>query len=667
MSDQTATIDREEARRVEADARRPGPKFTHASGSRPLDGYTIKRGVGVGGFGEVYFATSDGGKDVALKRIQRNLDVEMRGVRQCLNLKHANLVSLFDIKYDDHGEGWVVMEYIAGESLAQVLDRNPNGLPESEVRRWFRGLVEGVAYLHDYGIVHRDMKPANVFLDGEVVKIGDYGLSKFISCSRRSGQTESVGTFHYMAPEIGKGVYGKEIDIYALGIILHELLTGRVPFDGETGNEIIMKHLTAEPDLNAVREPYRSVIRRALLKDPEQRFSNAAEMLVALRFDDRSAPPDDVLFIGPETVPEPVSADMKFGPMREIPPRRSPSVIPVAVPVATSDQPAEPIAAAVRGSVQQARNWWDNAGFSGPVRVLLAIGAGILLLVNSEWLLPLAIALGAMYLVYYGVRSLVLALAGPPVPVARSANESPVAGVPVATPVRGEPPRQQNLRRRLNRREIVRQHLAERPASDRLTELFGSLLVSVVITLVLTLVMLIVGNQSLTGGVRTGTFFAWFAMTAIAGAWTVLVLGKLWEDSDGEAVQRRFVLLVGGLAVGALACFASDLLLLDLPSYGALRVGSAAGGTFYTAEGAPRLAAFLAYFGGLFLLLRWWHQADPARDSRLSVMSTGGCVLAAWILHQVWQMPQPWSVMLAATISIAVQMSAPWVNPKKLA
>ena len=69
-------------------------RFAHASGSRPLEGYTIKRGIGIGGFGEVYFALSDAGKEVALKRIQRNLDVELRGVRQCLNLKHINLISL---------------------------------------------------------------------------------------------------------------------------------------------------------------------------------------------------------------------------------------------------------------------------------------------------------------------------------------------------------------------------------------------------------------------------------------------------------------------------------------------------------------------------------------------------------------------------------------------
>ena len=88
----------------------PPSRFTYASGSRPLEGYTIKRGVGRGGFGEVYFATSDAGKEVALKLIRRNLDVELRGVTQCLNLKHPNLLSLYDMQHDDQGDTWVVME-----------------------------------------------------------------------------------------------------------------------------------------------------------------------------------------------------------------------------------------------------------------------------------------------------------------------------------------------------------------------------------------------------------------------------------------------------------------------------------------------------------------------------------------------------------------------------
>src|SRR5688572_23386021 len=253
-------------------------KFLYASGARPLEGYTVKRGIGRGGFGEVYFATSDAGKEVALKHVERNLEVELRGVSQCLNLKHVNLINLYDVRHDEQGDAWVVMEYVAGASLKYVIDRNPNGLTIDQLLHWFGGHAAGTAYLHDHGIVHRDLKPGNVFDDPGVVKIGDYGLSKFISCSRRSGQTESVGTFHYMAPEIGRGIYGKEIDVYALGIILYELLTGRVPFDGESSHEIIMKHLTAMPDVSPLPEKLRPIVQRALFKDPEKRYRSVAEM-----------------------------------------------------------------------------------------------------------------------------------------------------------------------------------------------------------------------------------------------------------------------------------------------------------------------------------------------------------------------------------------------------
>ena len=183
-------------------------RFLYRTGDTPLDGYTIKRGVGHGGFGEVYFATSDAGKEVALKLIRRNLDVELRGVRQCLNLKHANLISLYDIRTDAAGDEWVVMEFVAGDSLEDAIDRHPNGMPVEDALAWFRGIAAGVGHLHRSGIVHRDLKPGNLFLErtvgeaprAEDVRIGDYGLSKFISTSRRSGQTESVVTVHYMAP-----------------------------------------------------------------------------------------------------------------------------------------------------------------------------------------------------------------------------------------------------------------------------------------------------------------------------------------------------------------------------------------------------------------------------------------------------------------------------------
>src|SRR5688572_27575599 len=172
----------DEAQRDEVqldEAQRPraaAMKFTHPSGSRPLEGYTIKRGVGRGGFGEVYFATSDAGKEVALKLIRRNLDVELRGATQCLNIKHPNLIGLYDIRTDEMDDQWIIMEYVSGESLEDVIERHPNGMPVELMSAWMRGICAGVAYLHDHGIVHRDLKPGNIFIDEGIVKIGDYGL-----------------------------------------------------------------------------------------------------------------------------------------------------------------------------------------------------------------------------------------------------------------------------------------------------------------------------------------------------------------------------------------------------------------------------------------------------------------------------------------------------------
>ena len=102
-------------------------RYTFGSGARPLDGYTIKRAIGRGGFGEVYYATSDSGKEVALKLILRNLDVERRGVVQCMNLKCPNLLTIYDLKTNDAGDTFVVMEYVAGPSLASVLAQHPDG------------------------------------------------------------------------------------------------------------------------------------------------------------------------------------------------------------------------------------------------------------------------------------------------------------------------------------------------------------------------------------------------------------------------------------------------------------------------------------------------------------------------------------------------------------
>lgn len=279
-------------------------KFTHKSGTKPLPGYTIKRGIGWGGFGEVYYAISDGGKEVALKLVQRHLEVELRGISHCLNLKHPHLVSLYDVIQNDKGESWVVMEYLAGQSLQDRLEAANGAIKFEECVHWLNGIARAVDFLHEQGIVHRDLKPGNVFSENDIVKVGDYGLSKFISASRRSGQTQSVGTVHYMAPEISTGNYGKSVDIYAAAVMAYEMLTGDVPFDGETAGEVLMKHLTAEPNLSRIDAQFRPIFAKALAKDPAHRFGSVAELVAAILAVARGDKPDASEQLAPTPSPK---------------------------------------------------------------------------------------------------------------------------------------------------------------------------------------------------------------------------------------------------------------------------------------------------------------------------------------------------------------------------
>src|SRR5438874_1775291 len=256
--------------------------FQYKNGDRPLDGYTIQRAAGRGGFGEVYYALSDSGREVALKVVQGYEQIELRGISQCMNLKNPHLVTIFDVKYNDQGRPFVIMEYVAGPSLRQLLDESPAGLGTQKAAFFLREIAKGLTFLHECGIVHRDLKPGNIFYENGYVKIGDYGLSKAISTSQHSGQTVTVGTVHYMAPEVGAGKYDRGIDIYALGACLYEMLTGTPPFLGATPSEILMKHLSAEPDCAGIPEPFCTVIKRAMAKDPAVRYQSVQEMVEAV-------------------------------------------------------------------------------------------------------------------------------------------------------------------------------------------------------------------------------------------------------------------------------------------------------------------------------------------------------------------------------------------------
>jgi len=254
-------------------------RYRYQHGDHPLEGYTIQRAAGRGGFGEVYYALSDSGREVAIKAVQNYEQIELRGITQCMNLKSPHLVTIFDVKYNDRGQPFVIMEYVSGPSLRTLLTESPGGLGKQKAAFFLREIAKGLSYLHECGIVHRDLKPGNIFYENGYVKVGDYGLTKAIGATRHSGHTITVGTVHYMAPEIGAGKYNFGIDIYALGVLLYEMLTGEVPFAGESPAEILMKHMSAEPELKNIEEPFAGVIKKALAKDPDERYQSVQEMV----------------------------------------------------------------------------------------------------------------------------------------------------------------------------------------------------------------------------------------------------------------------------------------------------------------------------------------------------------------------------------------------------
>jgi len=268
------------------------------AGDRPFPGMQIVHPVDRGGFGEVYAGVTDQGKQVALKWLWRNPAVELRGVRECLNIRHPHLVQVFDLKETTDGHTWVIMEWVNGVSLAGWIEVNPNGVGVPQVAAWICQLAGALDDLHARGVVHRDLKPANVFVEEGQIKLGDFGLAKQVWPSSMAPHSECVGTVHYMAPEVARGEYSAASDVYSLAVLAHELLSGRRPFEGETPAEVLMRHLTEDPVLDQLPSGLRGLFSKALSKAPQERPVSAGEFARALQSLAESIPVAPV-----ETVP----------------------------------------------------------------------------------------------------------------------------------------------------------------------------------------------------------------------------------------------------------------------------------------------------------------------------------------------------------------------------
>jgi serine/threonine-protein kinase len=282
----------------------PGAVAGYAAAGTVVDGkYTVERVLGEGGMGVVYLAHDvHTGIPVVLKAVRSELahreDVRERTLsegRALARIDHPNVVRLNAVV----AEGamlWLVMQYIDGESLEAHLGRlNAAGqrMALPEVVRVFRQICLGIAAAHREGLIHRDLKPANVLLrhkDG-VAKVGDFGIAKAEEDARAGrGVTKGIiGSLWYMSPEQvrGRRDLDKRVDVYALGVVLYEMLTGRVPFDAESQFEVMRLHAEAPLPLVAsqrqdVPAALDAFVARATAKDREERYGSAEELLAAL-------------------------------------------------------------------------------------------------------------------------------------------------------------------------------------------------------------------------------------------------------------------------------------------------------------------------------------------------------------------------------------------------
>ena len=253
--------------------------------------YLIIRKLGSGGMANVYLAhDQELGRRVAIKilddrhaRDEQFVERFRREAQNAAGLSHPSIVSIYD-RGEAEGTYYIAMEYVEGRTLKELLvARGPS--PLGIAIDYTRQILSALRFAHRTGIVHRDIKPHNVIVDGEGrVKVMDFGIARAGAASQMTEAGSIIGTAQYLSPEQARGApVDQTSDLYSTGIVLYELLTGGVPFTGETPVEIAMKHLSQVPAAPSTHRPeiprdLDYVALRALAKDPADRYHSAEEM-----------------------------------------------------------------------------------------------------------------------------------------------------------------------------------------------------------------------------------------------------------------------------------------------------------------------------------------------------------------------------------------------------
>lgn len=257
--------------------------------------YKILQLIGGGGMSNVYLAHDIIlNRDVAIKILRYDFsneeDLHRRFQREALSatsLTHPNIVTVFDVG-DDEDMHYIVMEYIKGKTLKQYIQEF-SPLSAARSVHIMKQLTSAMAHAHENGIIHRDIKPQNILMDEEGnVKITDFGIATSLGATSYTQTNTVIGTVHYLSPEQARGgVATMKSDIYALGIVLYELLTGELPFSGESAVSIALKHLQSEtPSVRefdaSIPQSVENIVLKATAKDANHRYNSAEEMEAAL-------------------------------------------------------------------------------------------------------------------------------------------------------------------------------------------------------------------------------------------------------------------------------------------------------------------------------------------------------------------------------------------------